>query len=131
MRDGMKRRDFLHASAAIVGAAAGGFSCVEIAGAAPVQVPTVDRLTMSTIIDSSHDVFLRPSEVQGVKHQPPGGGRGTDFRQILHNQWGLSLLLESGRGDEARTILLDFGYSPDALLNNIAILKIDPAKIAP
>ncbi|MDR7038946.1 7,8-dihydropterin-6-yl-methyl-4-(beta-D-ribofuranosyl)aminobenzene 5'-phosphate synthase [Methylobacterium sp. BE186] len=41
----------------------------------------------------------------------------------------MSLFLESQRADEARTILLDFGYSPEALLNNIEILKVDPTKV--
>jgi 7,8-dihydropterin-6-yl-methyl-4-(beta-D-ribofuranosyl)aminobenzene 5'-phosphate synthase len=47
---------------------------------------------------------------------------------VLHNQWGLSLYVQSQRAAEQRTIFLDFGYSPDALLNNIDILKVDPSK---
>lgn len=124
----IKRRDFLKASAALAGAAAGGFACIELAKAAPIKVPTVDKLAARVLIDSSHDQFLKPSVVGGVQSQPPGAGRGVDYRKVLHNQWGLSLFLESERGAEQRTILLDFGYSPDALLNNIEILKVDPTK---
>ena len=40
------RRKFLKTSAALAGAAASGFSCVELASAAPIQVPTVDKLSM-------------------------------------------------------------------------------------
>ena len=123
------RRNFLKATAALAASAAAGFSCIEIASAAPIAVPTIDKLALRVLIDSSHDQFLKPSTVQGVFHQPPGSGRGSDYRKVLHNQWGLSLFLESQRGEEARTILLDFGYSPDALLNNIEILKVDPSKI--
>lgn len=123
------RRGFLTGSAALAASGIGGFACVEIASAAPIAVPDVDRLVMRVLIDSAHDQFLKPETVQGVLHQPPGSGRGQDYRQVLHNQWGLSLFLESQREAEARTILLDFGYSPDALLNNIGILKVDPAKI--
>lgn len=126
---GIGRRSFLKGTAALAASAAGGFACVEIASAAPIAVPTVDKLVMRVLIDSAHDQFLKPSTVQGVLHQPPGGGRGADYRQVLHNQWGLSLFLESQQGAEARTILLDFGYSPDALLNNIGILKVDPSKV--
>jgi 7,8-dihydropterin-6-yl-methyl-4-(beta-D-ribofuranosyl)aminobenzene 5'-phosphate synthase len=129
MADLLARRGFLKASAALAASAAAGFSCVEIASAAPITVPTVDRLSMRVLIDSAHDQFLKPSVVGGVQHQPPGSGRGADYRQVLHNQWGLSLFLESQRDAEARTILLDFGYSPDALLNNIGILKVDPSKV--
>lgn len=125
-----KRRDVLKGSAAFAGAAvAGGFTCIEIASAAPIEVPTVDKLTLRVLVDSSHDQFLRLVEVKGIKHVPPGSGRGADYRKVLHNQWGLSLYLQSERAGDAKTIMLDFGYSPDALMNNIEILKVDPAKI--
>jgi len=127
----IRRREFLKASASLAAASAmGGFGCVEIASAAPIQVPTVDKLTMRVLIDSSHDQFLRPKTVAGVQSIPPGPGRGNpDYRKVLHNQWGLSLFLETQQGSDQRTVLLDFGYSPDALLNNIEILKVDPTKI--
>ncbi len=47
----MKRRDFLKALAAVAGAAAGGFSCVEFATAAPIDPPVVDKLTVRVIVD--------------------------------------------------------------------------------
>ena len=41
----LKRREFLKASAAFAAAsAAGGFSCVEIASAAPIQLPTIGAI---------------------------------------------------------------------------------------
>lgn len=123
------RRTFLKASSAFAASATGVFACVEIASAAPITVPTIDRLSLRVLIDSAHDQFLKPTTVQGVQHIPPGSGRGADYRQVLHNQWGLSLFLETQQGTDARTILLDFGYSPDALLNNIGILKVDPGKV--
>ena len=125
----LKRRDFLKASAALAGAAAaGGFSCVEIASAAPIDVPTIDRLTIRVLVDQQHDQFLRGSTVNGVVHEGPGPGRSADARNVLHNEWGLSLLLESQREQEQRTILLDFGYT-SAIVNNIGLLKVDPSKI--
>jgi len=128
MTDGTRRREFLKGSVAFAGAAtAGGFSCIEIASAAPIQPPMVDKLTVNVLIDSSYDAFFKPSQVNGVSIQ--AGPRATDFRRTLHNQWGLSLLLESQRGSEQRNLMLDYGYSPDALLNNIDILKVDPSKI--
>jgi 7,8-dihydropterin-6-yl-methyl-4-(beta-D-ribofuranosyl)aminobenzene 5'-phosphate synthase len=126
----LKRRDFLKASAAMAAAsAAGGFGCVEIASAQPIQVPTVDKLTMRVLIDQAHDQFLRGSTVNGVVHEGPGPGRSADARNVLHNQWGLSLFLESERAQEQRTILLDFGYTAAALINNMGLLKTDPSKI--
>jgi len=124
----MRRRDFLKASAAFAGAAASGFSCVEIASAAPIDVPTVDKLTIRVLVDQQHDQFLRGSTINGVIHEGPGPGRSADARNVLHNEWGLSLLLESQREQEQRTILLDFGYT-SAIVNNIGLLKVDPSKI--
>jgi 7,8-dihydropterin-6-yl-methyl-4-(beta-D-ribofuranosyl)aminobenzene 5'-phosphate synthase len=130
MKTSLRRRDFLKASAALAGAAAaGGFSCIEIASAAPIQVPTIDKLTMRVLIDQAHDQFLRGSTVNGVVHEAPGAGRSPDARNVLHNQWGLSLFLETQREQEQRTVMLDFGYTAEALANNIGLLKVDPSKI--
>src|SRR3954462_10718160 len=126
----LKRRDFLKASAALAAAsAAGGFGCVEIASAQPIQIPTIDKLTMRVLIDQAHDQFLRGSTVNGVVHEAPGAGRSADARNVLHNEWGLSLYLESQREQEQRTILLDFGYTSPAIINNMGLLKVDPGKI--
>jgi len=123
-----KRRDFLKASAAFAAAsAAGGFGCVEIASAAPIQAPVVDRVSARVLIDGSYNLFLRPSEVKGVKIEP--APRQPDYRRTLHNQWGLSLLLESQRAAERRTVMLDFGYTPEALLNNMELVGVDAKKI--
>src|SRR5919112_6679679 len=129
MTSSPRRRDFLKASAAIAGAAASGFTCVGIAGAAPVAVPTVDKLSIRVLIDQQHDQFLPTSTVNGVVHEGPGPGRSPDARNVLHNQWGLSLFLESQRAQEQRTILLDFGYTAPAIVNNRGLLKVDPSKI--
>src|ERR1041385_3090297 len=60
-----KRRDFLKATAAFAAtSAAGGFGCVEVASAQPIQVPTVDKLTMQVLMDQAHDQFLRGSTVK-------------------------------------------------------------------
>src|SRR3954453_416382 len=124
------RRGFLKSSAALAAAsAAGGFSCVKIVSAQPIQVPTVDRLAMRVLVDQQHDQFLRGSTVNGVVHEAPGSGRSADARNVLHNEWGLSLYLESQRADENRTILLDFGYTSPAIINNMGLLKVDPSKI--
>src|SRR4051812_26447920 len=123
------RRDFLKTSAMLAGAAAAGLRCVGIASAAPIEVPTVDKLSIRVLVDQQHDQFLRGSTVNGVVHEGPGPGRSADSRNVLHNEWGLSLLLESQRDQEKRTILLDFGYTSPAIINNIGLLKVDPSKI--
>src|SRR5215475_11889750 len=128
MTDAVRRRDFLKGSAALAGAAAaGGFSCIEIASAAPIQPPVVDKLAVRVVIDGSIDNFFRPGKVNGVSVEPTP--RRSDYRRSLHNQWGLSLFLESQRGDEQRKVMLDFGYTPEALLNNIELTAVDPSKL--
>src|SRR4051812_43686782 len=122
------RREFLKSSAALAAAsAAGNFSCIEIAAAAPLEVPTVDGLAIRVVVDSSYDLFFRPAELNGVKIAPPA--RISDFRRSLHNEWGLSLWLESERGSEKRTVMLDYGYTPAVLFNNMELTGTDPSKI--
>ena len=123
------RRDFLKLSTAMgLAAATGGFTCVGVAKAAPIQAPTIDKLAIRVLVDQQHDQFLRGSTVNGVVHEAPGGGRSADARNVLHNEWGLSLHLESQRDQDIRNILLDFGYTSPAIINNIGLLKVDPAK---
>src|SRR5947207_4255560 len=102
------RRDVLKASLALAGAAASNaFSCVEIASAAPIEVPVVDKLSIRVLVDSSFDQFLRPKQANGVSLLPLG--RSADFRKSLHNEWGLSLWLESQAAGAQRTLMLDYG----------------------
>jgi 7,8-dihydropterin-6-yl-methyl-4-(beta-D-ribofuranosyl)aminobenzene 5'-phosphate synthase len=62
-------------------------------------------------------------------HDAPGGGRSADARNVLHNEWALSLFLNRSASRKLRNILLDFGYTSPAIINNIGLLKVDPAKI--
>ncbi len=108
------RRDFLKASAAL--AAASAFSCFEIASAAPIAVPTVDKLSIKVLADSSFDQFFRPKQAGGVSITPlPRGG---DYRKPVHSEWGLSLWLESQAASEQRicpTDLQAIGLALDKL----------------
>ena len=124
------RRDFLKFSTALAGTTAlGSFSCVGIANAAPTEVPTIDKLTIRVLVDQQHDQFLRGSTVNGVVHEGPGPARSADARNVLHNEWGLSLFLESQRAQEQRNFLLDFGYTSPAIINNIGLLNVDPGRL--
>jgi 7,8-dihydropterin-6-yl-methyl-4-(beta-D-ribofuranosyl)aminobenzene 5'-phosphate synthase len=128
MSNDLKRRDFLRASAAMAAAsAAGGFACVEIASAAPIRPPVVDKVSVRVLVDGAYNLFLRPSQVKDVKIEP--APRQSDYRRSLHNQWGLSLYVESQQGSEQHTVMVDFGYTPEALNNNIDFVGADPKKI--
>ena len=78
---------------------------------APIQPPTVDQLAVRVLVDGSYNLFLRPGQIKNIKIEP--APRQTDFRRALHNQWGLSLLLDSKSGAEQHTVMLDFGYTAE------------------
>jgi 7,8-dihydropterin-6-yl-methyl-4-(beta-D-ribofuranosyl)aminobenzene 5'-phosphate synthase len=81
----IKRREFLKTSAAFAAAsAAGGFGCVEIAKAGPIEAPVVDRLSVRVLVDGAYNLFLRPGEVKGVKVERPP--READYRRAIHNE---------------------------------------------
>ena len=94
----------------------------------PVAVPVVDRLTVKVLTASSYDT-PRVSASKWVKVKRVGLAAPGNYRKTLHNEWGLALALESQRGSETRQLLLDFGYTVEALLNNMEIMNVDPAKV--
>ena len=90
-------------------------------------MPKIDKLSIKVLVDSTQNLFLRPGTVNGVSVQPTPVSAG--FPNVIHTQWGLSLWLESQRSDETRTLMLDFGYTPDVLINNMDIMGVDVKKI--
>ncbi|KAJ8136356.1 hypothetical protein OY671_010431, partial [Metschnikowia pulcherrima] len=106
-------------------AATGGFSCIGVASAAPIQVPTIDKLSVRGRGGQQHDQFSKGSTVSGVEQEGPGGGRSADARNVSHNEWGSSSFSESQREQEQRNISSDFGYASPAIINNIGSLKVD------
>ena len=123
----ISRRSLLATSGAFATAAGLGLVGRGTPARAALEVPTVDTLTARVLIDSSHDIFLSPAKIGSVAIERARPAK--DFRRNLHNQWGLSLYLESTSGAENRSVMLDFGYSPDALLNNIELTGVDPKKV--
>jgi 7,8-dihydropterin-6-yl-methyl-4-(beta-D-ribofuranosyl)aminobenzene 5'-phosphate synthase len=98
-----------------------------VAQGATLAVPTVDRLVLTVITDSSYDT-PRVTTSNMVKVRRVGLSSPTDYRKTLHNEWGLALALESRAGADTRRYLLDFGYTTEALVNNMEIVGIDPTK---
>jgi len=124
----IRRREFLQASAgAVAVAATGGLAALGHARTAAIDAPAVDKLSIRVLVDSSFDLFFRPAQVNGVSITPPP--RMPDFRRTLHNEWGLSLWLESQRAGVDRTMMLDYGYSQSVLYNNMELIGVDPRKL--
>jgi 7,8-dihydropterin-6-yl-methyl-4-(beta-D-ribofuranosyl)aminobenzene 5'-phosphate synthase len=96
--------------------------------------PVVDRLAVLSIVDNSHDIFLKSTTVgePAVKCEIQRNGLGLGPKlttQQLQSEFGLGFHLESTRGGETRNYLLDYGLSKTAEVDNLAFLKIDPATI--
>jgi 7,8-dihydropterin-6-yl-methyl-4-(beta-D-ribofuranosyl)aminobenzene 5'-phosphate synthase len=118
----LTRRDLLRAATGL------GAVLLGAAGrAAPLQVPVVDKLAITVVVDGSFDLFLRPAESHGVVVQPMR--RLADYRRSIHNEWGLSLWLESQAAAAQRVLMLDYGYTPEVLANNLELLGLDPARV--
>jgi 7,8-dihydropterin-6-yl-methyl-4-(beta-D-ribofuranosyl)aminobenzene 5'-phosphate synthase len=89
--------------------------------------PEIDRLAVRVLVDS-YQIAVAPSfkrdnvEVErfgwALSEAPPS--------KALISEFGLSLHVESSRGDTTRSVLIDFGFTPEALNNNIELLKLDP-----
>src|SRR5262249_29017026 len=93
-------------------------------------VPEVERLAVRMITgniviqffesETRQDLSIeRPARANLAPDRPP--------RSALNGEWGLAMHAESQRGGETRHVMIDFGYTSEVLLNNMAILKIEPA----
>jgi 7,8-dihydropterin-6-yl-methyl-4-(beta-D-ribofuranosyl)aminobenzene 5'-phosphate synthase len=94
------------------------------------EIPEVDRLAVRMVTDNIVIQFVPPERDGGIAIERLAGGNikpDAPPRTALNGEWGLSMHAQSHRGDEERNVLVDFGYTPEVLLNNMSILKIDSA----
>ncbi|MEK0083929.1 MBL fold metallo-hydrolase [Benzoatithermus flavus] len=98
-------------------------------GAEPVAgaVPEVDRLAVRVVIDSYQLAVAPSTRVGDVAIERFGWdlGEGPPGRTLI-SEFGLSMHAESRRGDEVRRVLVDYGFTPQALINNVELLDIAP-----
>ena len=115
--------------------ASGGLFGGRVAVASPIHqpsnVPTVERLSVTVVTDSYHHAFEPAISNAVIKVERSAFHVAPERRptMTLQNEWGLSLHIESEREDQCRRLLLDFGYTPHTLLNNLEILGVDVSKI--
>jgi 7,8-dihydropterin-6-yl-methyl-4-(beta-D-ribofuranosyl)aminobenzene 5'-phosphate synthase len=115
---------------AILGAFAG-YLTSSIPGAVAqvrLPIPQVDSVTIHTIVDNAtFGPFLGDQRLPGLRVERGGAGGGPRMsRHALMAEFGLSILGESNVGSLTRRVMVDFGYSPEVLANNLALLRIDP-----
>jgi len=91
------------------------------------SAPEVDALAVRVVTDSYQFAVAPSRTADGVEIQHFGWGIG-DKRpgRTLISEFGLSMHIESRRGAETRNILVDFGFTPEALVNNSELLGINP-----
>lgn len=114
------------AGAAVLGAATQpGWS------AASLRVPEIDRLTLHVLVDAATFAFAVPERRADlvVERAPPRPAGEQQPRHTLAAEFGLSLLAESVVGQQTRRVLIDFGYTPEVLLNNLAMQRIELSSV--
>jgi 7,8-dihydropterin-6-yl-methyl-4-(beta-D-ribofuranosyl)aminobenzene 5'-phosphate synthase len=94
------------------------------------EVPQVDRLAVRTVTDNIVIQFVPNETRNGLAIERRSGNTKPDRppRHILNGEWGLSMHAQSFVGAQERNVLIDFGYTPEVLNNNLAILGIDPSR---
>ena len=131
----MSRRDLLRLGGA---AALTSFGAALLGMPKPVRaqplagpVPEVDRVAIRVVTDSYHHAFEQGRKVGDMEivRYAFDLAPGRPPQKALQNEWGLSLHLQSWQAADSKQVLIDFGYTPETLNNNLALLKIDPAQL--
>ena len=93
------------------------------------EVPVVDEVAVRIVTDNVVIQFVPNEKRDGLTIERKSGNTDPDQppRTVLNGEWGLAMHVASKRGPETRHLLIDFGYTPEVLLNNMEILKVDPA----
>src|ERR1700757_1545373 len=95
------------------------------------KVPEIDRVAVRVVVDS-YQFAVAPSRKLSdveIEHFGWGIGGGKPPGKTLISEFGLSMHVESRRGTETRNVLMDFGFTPDALVNNANLVGIDPTAL--
>src|SRR5213592_3638198 len=98
--------------------------------ALPISAPpAVDRLAVRVVVDNAHDALQRSARVGNVEVERVGMIMEPDLGRQVVSQFGLGYHVESQRGDETRTFLVDFGPTAESELANLELFKIDTAAV--
>lgn len=93
--------------------------------AAVLDVPLIDRLELTLLADGTVSSFATPVERAGLTITPPP--RAGSYRTTLRGEWGYSVMADAFLADARHRLMIDFGYTPETLASNMAILNVDPA----
>lgn len=95
------------------------------------SVPEIDKLAVRVVTDSYQFAVAPGRKAEGIDIQHFGWGISSDKPpdRTLVSEFGLSMYAETQQGSETRHILVDFGFTPEALINNTDLVGIDPATL--
>jgi 7,8-dihydropterin-6-yl-methyl-4-(beta-D-ribofuranosyl)aminobenzene 5'-phosphate synthase len=95
------------------------------------SVPEVDRLAVRIVTDNYFFPYFAPQKFPDIVVERFARAE-TPERPPSHEllgEWGLCMHAESQAGNQTRNVLIDFGYTPETILNNLGFLKIDPVAL--
>jgi 7,8-dihydropterin-6-yl-methyl-4-(beta-D-ribofuranosyl)aminobenzene 5'-phosphate synthase len=133
--DCLHRRSVLYGGGAFVFAA---MMASLLGGSKPVRaqtiagsVPEVDRVSVRVVIDSYQVAIVAGKKMGPIDVQHFGWGLSGDKPpgRTLISEFGLAMHAQSKRDSETRRLLMDFGFTAEALNNNVNLLAIDPAEL--
>jgi 7,8-dihydropterin-6-yl-methyl-4-(beta-D-ribofuranosyl)aminobenzene 5'-phosphate synthase len=95
------------------------------------SVPELDGVAVRVVVDSYQFAVAPSRKLADVDIQHFGWGVSGDKPpgKTLVSEFGLSMHAETRRGTETRNVLVDFGFTPEATINNTNMLGIDPAAL--
>jgi 7,8-dihydropterin-6-yl-methyl-4-(beta-D-ribofuranosyl)aminobenzene 5'-phosphate synthase len=122
------RREFLAGALSV--ASVGKFGLAS--AALPAALPEVDSLTLQILVDNAtFGPFLAQQNLPGLAIERTIGRSAARMpRQALMAEFGFSILAYSKRDVDARALMVDFGYTPEVIANNLAMLGVDPRQLS-
>jgi 7,8-dihydropterin-6-yl-methyl-4-(beta-D-ribofuranosyl)aminobenzene 5'-phosphate synthase len=121
MKDGMDRREFLKfsmAAGALLVAGEGTKAGVMAQGTAGVT--EVDKVTVWVLTDNYYDALRPDAKITKRYRVVPG--------KSIHAEHGLAYYMETVVNGKASACMFDYGLDPVGVMNNIALLGLDPGK---
>ncbi|AWN43656.1 MBL fold metallo-hydrolase [Methylobacterium durans] len=102
-----------------------------LAEAVTGPVPELDAVAVRIVTDSYQFAVAPGRKLDGLAVEHFGWGIGPDHPPgpTPVSEFGLSMHVTSRRGEESRQTLVDFGFTPEALVNNLRLLGVRPSEI--
>jgi len=111
--------------AALFAATASPLSDATTAPAAPVEIPKVESLEVTVVVDNFYDFFQK--EEKCAKRLTLAAADSFEGVRV-QGEMGLAFFITATAAGKKHTLLMDFGLSPEVYENNLRRLKLDIAQ---